>query len=211
MFPLPRRPRSASPVSSRRRSRGFTLVEAIVATGVAAVLFAAVTTQMVESTRMSLRITRTLEHSRNAREFLDVLAADVRTSQLVRIHPGFSDRSSVARDGQTGNYLVLHRIDTRGNITRTIGYYLAPRADGRGWTLHRHDSAAGDTTAGTLPGASSAGRHAVISHAVRLQPGAPLFQCAHDRGVTILGEFGTSDTAGDGRTEYVRCTLSTRS
>ena len=189
----------------------MTLLEAIVALGVSGLLFAMVTTQLVESSKLSVRVTTTLEHSRNSRELLDRLTADLRSAQIVRLYPGFTDRTAVARDGETGNYLVLHCIDVRGNITRTIGYYVVAQRGTNAWTLHRHDSANGDSAAGALPEAGTAGQHRLIKRAVRLPGSGRLFTCARDRGVSVHGEFGTVDTQGRGRAEFIRCTLTTRS
>ncbi len=189
---------------------GFTLVEAIVAMGLSGLVFAAVATQLVESGRLSCHVTRTLEHARNARELLDTLSADVRAAQITRLYPSFDDRSTEARDGQPGNYLVLHCIDPHGTITRTVGYYVVAQRGGGG-LLYRHDSAAGDGEPGELPSTGSAGRHRLLKRVMRLPDSASLFRSARDRGVTVQGEFGTADSAGRGRTEFIECTLSTRS
>jgi type II secretory pathway pseudopilin PulG len=197
------------PVSGRRRA--FTLVETMVALGLAGAVLAAVTAHLVESSRLSLRITRTLEHSRNARELISTFSADIRAAQIVQLHPTFVDRSTVARDGEAGNYLVVHFVDIRGAITRTVGYYLVARRGEGGWDLYRHDSAVGDSTPGNLPAASTAGHHRLLKRSVRLPGANPLFRCARDRGVSLQGEFGAADTQDSNRTEFIRCTLSTRS
>jgi len=197
-----------APIGHRR---GFTLVEGVVAVSVAGLLFAAVASQLVESSKLSLRVTSTLEHSRNARELIDTLSADIRAAQIIRIHPSFADRSTEARDGENGNYLVLHFVNARGVITRTVGYYVVSLGGTNNWALYRHDSARGDSAAGSLPAGDSAGRHRVIKKAVRLPDSGRLFTSARDRGVSINGEFGTIDTRGAGRAEFIRCTLSTRS
>lgn len=181
---------------------------ALTITGVVMMLVAS---QLVESASLGVRVTRTLEHSRNARELLDRLSLDLRAAQVMRLYPSFVDRSSTARDGETGNYLVLQNVDSTGTITRTIGYYVTAQRHGAGLALCRHDSAAGDSAASALPDAASAGTHRVLKAAVRLPDSDRLFRCVRDRGVAIHGEFSTEATGGSGRTEFIQCTLFTRS
>src|SRR5690606_4880216 len=129
----------------------------------------------VESARLSSRITHTLEHAHNARETLDRLSADIRAAQILILYPEFNDRSSEARDGQSGNYLVLHSVNAHGTITRTVGYYIVPLGGSQGWALYRHDSDLGDSTPGSLPNAASAQQHRRIKRAVRLPDSNRLF------------------------------------
>jgi hypothetical protein len=183
----------------------------MVAFGVAGLLFAAVTKHLVESARLSNRIAHTLEHSCNARELIDKLSTDVRAAQILRLHPDFTDRSTIARDSQPGNYLVLHFIDGSGHITRTVGYYVASLGENQGWALYRHDSAHGDSAAGELPASGTSGRHRLVKRAERLPDANQLFRSVRDRGVSIHGEFGVIEPRGLNRTEFIRCTISTRS
>jgi type II secretory pathway pseudopilin PulG len=198
-------------LAGRRRRCAFTLVEVMIAFVITGLVFATVTSQLVESAKLSLHITRTLEHSRNARELIDTLSADIRAAQILRLHSTFANRSTVARDGQPGNYLVLHFVDAHGVITRTVGYYLVALKDAEGWALYRHDSSLGDSVAGELPASGTAGHHRLIKRAVRLPDANELFRCARDRGVSLQGEFGAAGTRDSERTEYIRCTIYTRS
>lgn len=197
--------------SARTRRRGFTLVEAVVALSVSGLLLSAVASQLVESAALSLRITNTLEHSRNARELIDGLTIDMRAAQIMRLYPDFSDRSSEARDGQSGNYLVLQTVSPAGTITRTVGYYVAPRPNHAGWALYRHDSDRGDSPATALPSTDSQGSHRLMKRAVRLPDSNRLFRCVRDRGVSMHGEFGATEGRRSGRSEFIRCTMFTRS
>jgi prepilin-type N-terminal cleavage/methylation domain-containing protein len=201
---------SSTPPRLARR-RGFSLVEVLVALGISGLVLTVVAAQLIESSKLSLNVSQTLEHSRNAREIIDALSTDVRASQILRIFPNFNDRSSEARDGQSGNYLVLQTIDSSGTVTRTVGYYVVSLGDNKGWALFRHDSQLGDNAAGTLPDVSAAGSHRKIKRAVRLSEAGFLFRSVRDRGVAIHGEFSTPDKSGSGRTEFIRCTISTRS
>ena len=90
----------------RQRRRGFTLVEIIMAVGISSLVLTMVAAQLIESSKLSVSITQTLEHSRNAREIIDALSTDVRAAQILRIFPSFTDRSSEARDGQSGNSYI---------------------------------------------------------------------------------------------------------
>lgn len=198
------------PTHTRSLRSGFTLFETVIALGIVAFVFTMITRQLVETSRLSLNVTRTLEHSRNAREFLDTLAADIRSAQVVVIHPDFTTRDTVQRDGQAGNYLVLHRFNPSGTITRTVGYYVV-NLGSNGWAVYRHDSATGDSSTGVLPASSSQGTHRLIKRAVRLSSSNNLFTSTRDRAVSVEGEFGTHDTFSSKRTEYIRCTLSSRS
>jgi hypothetical protein len=175
------------------------------------VLLTIVAAQFKESATVSLRISRTLEHSRNARELIDTLSADVRGAQLMRLFPSYSDRSREARDGESGNYLVLQYVDAQGAITRTIGYYATARQGGGTWSVYRHDSNAGDSAPATLPAPDREGTHRRIKRAARLPDSNQLFRCVRDRGVSVRGEFGAIDGGGSDRTEFIECTISTRS
>jgi prepilin-type N-terminal cleavage/methylation domain-containing protein len=195
----------------RNRRRGFTLVEILMALGISGLVLTMVASQLIESSKLSVNITQTLEHSRNAREIIDALCADVRAAQILRIYPSYTDRSSEARDGQSGNYLVLQSISSTGTVTRTVGYYVVALSGDQGWALYRHDSDRGDSAASALPDATSAGQHHKIKRAVRLSEAGFLFRSVRDRGVSIHGEFSTPEKSGTGRTEFIRCTISTRS
>lgn len=196
--------------ASARRT-GFTLTEMIIALTISGLLMAIVASQLVESGALTVRIARALEHSRNARELMDTLSSDIRAAQIMKLYPSFSERATVARDGESGNYLVLQTVSGTGTITRTIGYYMDALPNHGGWALYRHDSARGDNAADALPATSSEGSHRVVKRAVRLPDSNRLFRCVRDRGVSLEGEFGTADAGGSGRPEFVRCTILTRS
>jgi prepilin-type N-terminal cleavage/methylation domain-containing protein len=192
------------------RRAAFSLPEVCIVIAIVGLLVAATLVQWRESTVIALKAAETLEHTRSTRELIHRLSEDTRNSQRLEIYPAFDDREERLRDGQLGNYLVLHEIDLDGVIQRTIGYYLLPAIDGTGWMLHRHDSAAGGTP-GVLPHDSTAGSHPVVTRAVSLPESDLLFRCVRDRAVNIRGEFGTSGSVKLGRTEFVNCTLATRS
>lgn len=195
----------------RTRAGGLTLVEVIIALAVVGLLMAAVMSQMLESVSLGLKAAGTLEHSRSTRELILRLSEDTRNAQQMIIHTTFADRSSPRRDGQLGNYLVLHQINSSGSVVRTIGYYTVPLSGGNGWMLHRHDSADGLTSPGTLPASGTSGSHRVVTRAVNLPESSNLFRSVRDRAVAIRGEFGSAGNARIGRTEFVQCILSTRS
>jgi len=198
------RPRAA-------RARGFTLPEVLVALSIAGVLLAAVMTQWIESTALALKAAETIEHSRGTRLFVSRVAEDMRNAQSITIYPTFADRATPRRDGEMGNYLILREISAAAAITRTIGYYLIATPDGKGWMLHRHDSNDGVLAADALPDPSTVGQHRRIARAVTLPDSANLFRLVRDRAVTTRGEFGVDSNLKVGRTEFVQCTLSTRS
>jgi prepilin-type N-terminal cleavage/methylation domain-containing protein len=189
----------------------MTLIEVIICLAIVGLLLAAASSSLLESAALSLKATRTLEHSRSARELFDRMSRDVHNAQIVVLHPEFHDRSTRQRDGETGNYLAMHSINEAGAISRTVGYYIMVAADGEGWTLYRHDSANGDSAAGVIPAPGTAGSHRVVTRSVALPNGNPLFTCVRDRGVSLHGEFGTTNEAAVTRTELIRYTVTTRS
>jgi prepilin-type N-terminal cleavage/methylation domain-containing protein len=191
--------------------RGMTLVEVIVCMAIVGFLLAAAANNLIESGQLGLKTAQTLEHSRSSRELFDRLSMDIREAQVMVLHVSFSDRTSPRRDGQLGNYVVLHSVDEVGVVTRTVGYYTMASPDGDGWMLYRHDSENGDSAAGSLPATSTSGTHRVVTRAVQLPNSNNLFSCVRDRGISMQGEFGAVDRAARGRPEFIRCTITTRS
>ncbi|RME70319.1 MAG: hypothetical protein D6781_06570 [Verrucomicrobia bacterium] len=194
-----------------RRPAGFTLAEVTIALTVATLVLAGLAAQMIEAARLNHRITASLEHGRNARELIDTVSRDVRSAQIARLYPGFTNRSEAARDGQRGNYLVLDFLDSNGTIVRTIGYYALPLPDAAGWGIYRHDSADGSLSPGSLPATGTAGSHRLIKRALRLGTADTLFRCARDRGIALEGEFVSPDVRGTARADLIRATVLTRS
>jgi hypothetical protein len=189
----------------------MSLAEVVIALGLSVLLLAAVCAQLVESATLSLRTSHSVEHSRGARELTARVSADVTGAQIVRLYEGFASRGTPRRDGETGDYLVLHWIERDGTTVRTVGYYAVPAPDGVGWLLYRHDSADGVVVAGTLPDPGTVGTHRLVNRAIRLPDANRLFRCWRDRGVSFRGEFGTGNDANRGTHELVSCTISTRS
>lgn len=188
----------------------MTLVEITVALTVCGFLMLGVTRALVDTGTIALKTSGSLEHAHNSRELIDRLAQDIGEAQILVLYPSFSDRSTTLRDGNSGNYLAIHWINSTGTIIRTIGYYAMPDASGTGWVLYRHDSRDGLVAAGSLPGSTTSGTHRVVTRAVRLPDSNKIFRCIRDRGIILRGEFGTPGLTR-GRTEFVQCAISTRS
>lgn len=197
--------------NKRLARSGMTLVEVIICLAITGLLLAAVSTHLIESASLGLKTSSTLEHSRSARELIDRLSRDIRDSQIMELHVSYADRSDIRRDGELGNYLVLHSVDDAGVIVGTIGYYAVTADGGDGWILYRHDSENGDSAAGSLPEVGAVGSHRIVTRAVQLPTSDNLFTCVRDRGVSLQGEFGTAGQGKRGRSEFIRCTISTRS
>lgn len=118
----------------RRSSRGFTLIETLMATAVLGLA----TIGIVIFVRHALKLyymdrARTMVN-RDIRSFTSQLDNDAVTANYFCIYPGFSTRSSgttdlSVADGQVGDFLVLIYTDpaqtSAGNnvITRIVGYY----------------------------------------------------------------------------------------
>jgi type II secretory pathway pseudopilin PulG len=192
-----------------RATTAFTLVELLVAMGIAGLVLAAVATHLIESSALGLKTAHTLEHVRNSRQLVAELSADIRAAQFAVLYPEFDDRSVELASGQTGNYLVLHRMDASGAIVSTVGYYL--EASGSVWQLRRHDSAAGHSAAGAMPAAGTLGTHPIATRVVQLPGTTGLFTRLRENGYIVRGQFGRAEGASLGRNHYVHFAACTRS
>ncbi len=211
--PTPRSPSATPAALLHPRARGLTLPEIAAALVISGLLMAAILSQWLESTSLALKAAETLEHTRSTRELVFRLAEDVRNAQTLRIYPSFDEREELQYDekgNKIGNYLVLQEVSVSEKITRTIGYYLIETAKDE-WMLYRHDSKDGKLAADILPPPNTAGTHRAITRAVTLPESDNLFRSVRDRAVSMRGEFGASGPIKRGRTEFVQCTLSTRS
>jgi hypothetical protein len=172
-------------------------------------VMAGVTRQLIESATITLKTSRTLEYARSGRNFIAQLGADMRSAQSMTLYPAFNSRSAAVGAGDSGNYLVLHQINSSGTITRTVGYYAV--ANGASLVLYRHDSADGVITPGSLPAAGTQGTHRVLVGTFRVPSGASLFTNWRSSGVSLRGQYGTAPGAAAGTLNYIQCTLTKRS
>lgn len=194
-----------------RRRRGFSLPEMMIALVIFGLVMTAVTRQMIESVSITLKTSRMLEYSRNGRVLIARLGSDLRSAQTTILYPEFDSRSAAVTAGNYGNYLVLHQVNTSGTITRTIGYYAVANGSSGTYILYRHDSAAGHSTAGALPGTNTSGTHPVVVGTFKVPTGTKLFRNWSERGISLRGQYGTATGASTDSLNYIQCTLTTRS
>jgi len=197
-------------VRSRRRC-GFSIPEMMIALTIFGLVMTAVTRQMIESVSITLKTSRMLEYSRNGRNLVARLGSDLRSAQTTVVYSEFNSRSTAITPGNYGNYLVLHQMNTSGTITRTIGYYAIANGNSGTCILYRHDSAAGDSSAGALPATGTSGTHLVLVGTFKVPTGTKLFRNWSDRGISIRGQYGTATGASTDALNYIQCTLTTRS
>lgn len=205
------RVRPCAPVRTIRRCRGFSMPEMLIALTIFGLVMTAVTRQLIESASVTLKTSRLLEYSRNGRNLVSRLGNDLRSAQTMTLYSEFNSRSTAITPGGYGNYLVLHQVNTSGTITRTIGYYAVASGSSGTYTLYRHDSAEGASTAGSLPNTSAQGSHPIMVGTFKVPSGTKLFRNWSDRGVSIRGQYGTTTGASTSVLNYIQCTLTTRS
>jgi prepilin-type N-terminal cleavage/methylation domain-containing protein len=126
------------PPNARRRRRGFTLVEILVATTLTGLVAAGIVTFLRESLLIYYSVRAEHMINRDVRAITGRLGSDAVMANYFCLYPKFSTRTAIVDgvvvdgslvDGQVGDFLVLVYVDpaqaTSGTsmITKLVGYY----------------------------------------------------------------------------------------
>lgn len=108
----------------RHSHRGFTLAEIIVAMSVLAI-FSALAMPIFINSMKSLNFTNSrICLNRDVRYLTSRLMKEGRAAGQYIVYQSFSDRTTPVASGQSGNFVVLLKMDANGiNVVETIGYY----------------------------------------------------------------------------------------
>jgi prepilin-type N-terminal cleavage/methylation domain-containing protein len=114
--------------SSPRASRGYTLIEVLVAVTLLGLITVGVISFVFQAMRIYVYDGGRLMVNKDMRTFTSALANDAVASNYFRIYPDFQTRTSFVTDGTSGDFLILAYTNTTAStgaflITQLVGYY----------------------------------------------------------------------------------------
>jgi prepilin-type N-terminal cleavage/methylation domain-containing protein len=198
---------------SLRSSRGYSLVEILVAVTLMGIITAGVLSFVFQAVRIYVYDGGRLMVNKDMRTFTSSLANDAVASNYFRIYPDFQTRTSFVTDGTSGDFLILAYTNTNATTgtfytTQLVGYYrdvpassVDPAALG---PVRRFNVAIASADqlkdlptliAQYVPTSSSSSNPVVIQLAQGLSDGS-LFYDYRDRSVMVRGQIVDYGSSG---------------
>jgi prepilin-type N-terminal cleavage/methylation domain-containing protein len=117
--------------SSTATTKGFTLVELLIAVGLMGIVITGVLGFVFQAMRVYVYDSGRLMVNRDMRTFTSSLSSDAVASNYFRIYTSFQSRTTPVTDGLSGDFLLLVFTDSNPStgvyiITQLVGYYRAP-------------------------------------------------------------------------------------
>jgi len=203
--------RSSSP--HRSASRGFTLVEILVAMTILGVVSIGVIRFTIHALNIFHYDTGRIKVNKDIRSFTQELTTTAVFSNYFRIYPNFTTRSvttggvtsdASVNDGQSGDFLLLVFSDTdvatgKNTLSRLVGYYRDPTVAGGTGPVRKFDvtlKAGVDPAAtplyqvlNTYVPASTAHTNGIVLELAQGLSDGTLFHNFYDRSVMVRGQI----------------------
>jgi len=199
--------------------RGYTLVELLIALGIFGFAMTGALALFLHGTNIFHYDTGKLRVNSDIRKFTSEMSDNATYANNFRIYPSFYDRSTIANDGVSGDFLVLVYRDPNApeKTQRIIGYFRAPDDPNDPLStgpVRKFDIEFTPSTSSALedllPAPSTMNSHEEVIELSRGLSNGKLFYNFYDRSIMIKGEILHEGTVNRRATNTYNFTVSPR-
>ena len=219
-----------TPVKKRARLKAFTLVEILIATSVASLLIAGLTTSFIMGLKMYHFNSGLIAVNKDMRDFTNELVQNATYANFFIIYPSFVERTrnfvtggttqvvdGRLNDGGSGDFLLLVYVTPAppARITRIIGIYRGAPANVQGpvrsFTLNYGVTGTAAPLNSLLPAAATIDNHPEVVRLARGLSNNRMFYNFRDRSIMVQAELEQAGAGTKRATNTYNFTVSPRS